>query len=82
MLQLDVAVVMRETADAVKLCFWDDRLGHHNILWAPKGFVKTECHAGDRDIVIEIYSGIAILPKWQWVEENERLTFLCTFSGE
>ena len=79
---IEVAVVRRETARAVQLVFWDERLGHHVSRWAPKSMVLTECHAGDRDITVELSSRIVELgpsfawdgimqPGWEFLREDE-----------
>ncbi len=69
---LDVAVVRRETELALQLVFWNELKGHHDIQWAPKQFVKTEVHAGDRNVSVEVCSTLGQLQGWDYLIQNER----------
>lgn len=69
---LEVAVVRRETELALNLLFWNDLKGWHDIRWAPKMFVKTEVHAGDRNVTIELCASLGQLDGWQFLIQNEQ----------
>ena len=79
---IQVAVVRRETEAALQLVFWDDYLARHRICWAPKSLVKTKCHAGDRDLDVEVYANLASLDGWKFLEENERLEYLAFLKSQ
>ena len=69
---IEVAVVRRETARAVQLIFWDERLGWHRVLWCPKSLIRTPCTAGDRAVTLEVSASLAMLPDWAWLAEDEQ----------